>query len=378
MALSKSAPITIAAGHSGNYGAVGCGYREEILAKELVSLIVSGFKNLGYNIIDVSPKGSYGVNAQLVAEYTAANAVRGAQLHLCVHFNASNGAGHGTESWIYAHGNVANGYANAITNAIANCAGFTNRGVKASGNSLCIPRRVNQPVVLIETCFIDNKGDMDKYIANKAKIASAIVNSLTGSNVSVASPAPSKPSNSAPSTSQSTSSVERAKQYVGSRCKELQEKLIKCGYSCGSYGADGIFGRATYDALVKFQKENGLAPDGLAGPATFAKLDAVITEKNKPAGDSWIRRLQKECNKQGFSKQAVDGIAGPATLEGCPTLKIGARGNITKLLQEKLNISADGIFGGGTKSRVINYQKSKGLTADGIVGKNTWRKLLGM
>ena len=170
----------------------------EVLAKELVGLIVSGFKNLGYNIVDVSPKGSYGVNAQLVAEYTAANAVRGAQLHLCVHFNASNGAGHGTESWIYAHGNAANVYANAITNAIANCAGFTNRGVKASGNSLCIPRRVNQPVVLIETCFIDNRGDMDKYIANKAKIASAIVNSLTGGHVSVGSPAPSKPSNPTP------------------------------------------------------------------------------------------------------------------------------------------------------------------------------------
>ena len=61
---------------------------------------------------------------------------------------------------------------------------------------------------------------------------------------------------------------------------------------------------------------------------------------------------------------------------GCPTLKIGSKGNITKLLQERLNISADGIFGVGTKSRVINYQKSKGLVADGIVGRNTWRKLL--
>ena len=376
MALSKSAPITIAAGHSGNYGAVGCGYREEILAKELVSLIVSGFKNLGYNIVDVSPKGSYGVSAQLAAEYNAANAVRGAQLHLCVHFNASNGAGHGTESWIYAHGNAANGYANAITNAIANCAGFTNRGVKASGNSLCIPRRVNQPVVLIETCFIDNRGDMDKYIANKAKIASAIVNSLTGGHVSVASPAPSKPAN--PTPAPANDPVKKGKEYVGSRCKELQVKLIKCGYSVGPSGADGDFGVNTYNALIKFQKDNGLTPDGLAGPATFAKLGAIIAAKNKPAGDPWIRRLQEECNKQGFSKQVVDGIAGPATLEGCPMLRQGARGNITKLLQERLNISADGIFGAGTKSRVINYQKSKGLTADGVVGKNTWRKLLGM
>ena len=93
-------------------------------------------------------------------------------------------------------------------------------------------------------------------------------------------------------------------------------------------------------------------------------------------GDDWVRRLQQECNNQGFSKQKVDGIVGPATLAGCPVLKNGAKGNITKLLQEKLGISVDGIFGNETKKAVISYQKSKGLSADGIVGKETWRKLL--
>lgn len=95
-------------------------------------------------------------------------------------------------------------------------------------------------------------------------------------------------------------------------------------------------------------------------------------------GDDWVRRLQEECNKQGFSKQNVDGIAGPATLAGCPIVKIGAKGNITKLLQERLGITADGIFGSDTKAAVISYQKANGLSADGIVGQNTWRKLLNL
>ena len=95
-------------------------------------------------------------------------------------------------------------------------------------------------------------------------------------------------------------------------------------------------------------------------------------------GDDWVRRLQQECNNQGFSKQKVDGIAGPATLAGCPVLKNGAKGNITKLLQEKLGISVDGIFGNETKKAVIKYQKNKGLSADGIVGQNTWKYLLGL
>ena len=110
------------------------------------------------------------------------------------------------------------------------------------------------------------------------------------------------------------------------------------------------------------------------------EINTPSTSQNQFAttftGDDWVRRLQQECNNQGFSKQKVDGIAGPATLAGCPVLKNGAKGNITKLLQEKLGISADGIFGNETKKAVISYQKSKGLSADGIVGKETWKKLL--
>ena len=35
----------------------------------------------------------------------------------------------------------------------------------------------------------------------------------------------------------------------------------------------------------------------------------------------------------------------------------------------------DGIFGGRTEEAVRNYQRSRGLAADGIVGCNTWRSL---
>lgn len=107
------------------------------------------------------------------------------------------------------------------------------------------------------------------------------------------------------------------------------------------------------------------------------------TPTPKPSGDAWVRSLQAELNAQGFrdsngNKLVVDGIAGAKTLSACPTLRIGARGNITKLMQQKIGVVADGIFGNNTKQAVINYQKSKGLVADGIVGRNTWRKLLGL
>ena len=94
--------------------------------------------------------------------------------------------------------------------------------------------------------------------------------------------------------------------------------------------------------------------------------------------------LQGECNNQGFSNQPVDGICGAKTLAGCPTLELGAKGNITKLLQKVLkafgiaNLKIDGIFGEETYKAVIAYQKLKLLTPDGIVGPNTWKALLGL
>ncbi|WP_083553395.1 peptidoglycan-binding protein [Clostridium intestinale] len=55
---------------------------------------------------------------------------------------------------------------------------------------------------------------------------------------------------------------------------------------------------------------------------------------------------------------------------------------MTRLAQERLNTlgfncgTADGIFGEKTRVAVIAFQVSGGLSADGIVGQNTWRKLL--
>lgn len=61
----------------------------------------------------------------------------------------------------------------------------------------------------------------------------------------------------------------------GSQVTLVQQKLREYGYLTGA--ADGIFGRETYDAVILFQKRNGLTVDGRVGSATAAALGITLT-----------------------------------------------------------------------------------------------------
>lgn len=58
----------------------------------------------------------------------------------------------------------------------------------------------------------------------------------------------------------------------GDEVKALQQQLIALGYDLGKWGADGDFGSATENAVKAFQKDNGLAVDGIVGPSTLEAL----------------------------------------------------------------------------------------------------------
>lgn len=60
---------------------------------------------------------------------------------------------------------------------------------------------------------------------------------------------------------------------LGSRGQEvtnIQTRLKNWGYYSG--GVDGIYGSRTQSAVKSFQRKNNLTPDGIAGPATLAKI----------------------------------------------------------------------------------------------------------
>ena len=104
---------------------------------------------------------------------------------------------------------------------------------------------------------------------------------------------------------------------------------------------------------------------------------------NDSNGGQVMRRNRSKKNVLGVGRPNYD-----EEKEYCEvkleTLKKGSKGDNVKALQILLigygfdcgNYGADGDFGSATNEAVRNYQKAKGLTVDGIVGKNTWKKIL--
>ena len=62
----------------------------------------------------------------------------------------------------------------------------------------------------------------------------------------------------------------------GEMVSRVQQKLKQYGYFSGA--VDGLFGQKTYDAVVWFQKKNGLKADGVVGNATAAALGIAMND----------------------------------------------------------------------------------------------------
>ena len=151
----------------------------------------------------------------------------------------------------------------------------------------------------------------------------------------------------ASSSSSSSSATRLEKGSTGSDVKDLQTKLKKLGY----YDAyvDGDYGDTTVAAVKAFQKKYNLTADGVAGSETLKKLDSAYKNADSDKDDGSLRK--------------------------------GATGTAVKTLQTNLKklgfytAYVDGSFGSTTESAVKAFQKKYGLTADGVAGSATLKKI---
>ena len=163
-----------------------------------------------------------------------------------------------------------------------------------------------------------------------------------------------------------------------------------------------LFTLAGFTTLVGHQytekgKVNGISTDvdmNVFNENIFLnKVDTSINKSNSSINKNvdWLSEYLKSWNWKEWVEKLqrtigvnIDKIVGPITLKACTLLKKGMYGELVKRLQEVLKAygfncgDIDGIFGDNTYNAVVAFQKSRGLVADGIVGQNTWRKILGL
>jgi peptidoglycan hydrolase-like protein with peptidoglycan-binding domain len=128
--------------------------------------------------------------------------------------------------------------------------------------------------------------------------------------------------------------------------RDLQEALKALGQNPGPI--DGVFGGQTEAAVRAFQQAKGITVDGVVGTITWRNIDegdqSEPVLRNGSTGLP-VRRLQ---SRMSAFKSEPDG--------GFPFDTGGV----------------DGRFGPKTEAAVKVLQQQRGITVDGVVGRQTW------
>ncbi|MGJ3252745.1 MAG: peptidoglycan-binding protein [Elainellaceae cyanobacterium] len=224
--------------------------------------------------------------------------------------------------------------------------------------------------------------------------------------------------------SQITADVTLQLESTGEAVTALQQRLTDLGYYDGPI--TGYFGPLTEDAVMRFQAANGLTADGIVGASTTDALRGSSQSASSAAdgllqldstGEA-VTALQTQLQNLGYYNGPVSGYFGPLTqaavidfqqanglvadgIVGSSTetalqqsaqpttastsaprdedglLEVGEVGTQVINIQRRLTElgyydgAIDGDYGVLTEQAVTEFQRSQGLTADGVVGPNT-------
>jgi len=77
------------------------------------------------------------------------------------------------------------------------------------------------------------------------------------------------------------------------KVEAIQQALINAGYDIGPTGVDGVFGKNTRNAVIKYQKDNGIKQTGNVGPVTAGKLGTQPLTSGKPSTQTQTKTTPK-------------------------------------------------------------------------------------
>ncbi|NJO40513.1 MAG: hypothetical protein HC769_00990 [Cyanobacteria bacterium CRU_2_1] len=145
----------------------------------------------------------------------------------------------------------------------------------------------------------------------------------------------------------------------GDQVAELQRRLAALGYYEGEIS--GVFDRQTEAAVIQFQQDNGLTADGIVGASTTDALrrpTEEIARSPSPAPTTTIPPTTSTATPDRTT----------------PLLRVGDSGTEVSALQTRLKElgfyqgEVTGSYDRPTEAAVIAFQRSQGLTPDGIAG----------
>ena len=188
-------------------GASGC-FSETIEDRNVKNKVIALLRAEGHTVYDCTDENGT-TQSKNLANIVALQNQHTVDLDISIHFNASNGQGHGTE--VLQYSSKTQSYSERIVNNIA-ALGFKNRGVK-DGKKLYVLRKSKNKAILIECCFCDNAEDAKIY--NADKMASAIVSGILNKNVEISDSSP------APTTNTTSAQLYRVRKSWGDAKSQL-------------------------------------------------------------------------------------------------------------------------------------------------------------
>jgi len=128
--------------------------------------------------------------------------------------------------------------------------------------------------------------------------------------------------------------------------------------------------------------------DGYGRPNYDPEPSEETTEKVETTPDPvkiTVKEWQTAAIADGFEfpKYGADGVWGAECVSVARKAVVKVRNtykykNLTRLVQRVVGVTVDGLCGKQTDAAIREYQRENGLTVDGEVGLNTWRKILGV
>lgn len=343
--------IALSAGHNvyvGKYfdcGACRNPYVEADITKETVRRLIPLLQAQGHIVKDVTPYNEkFGHKKDSHVKRCKAVDAFNADLFLDIHVNA--GGGRGVEVWVHNMESKSVPYAQKICNNISTIAGIPSRGIKTKPAFWSVSL-TKKPAMIIEGAFIDSS-DMEKldatnYARSIAKAFGKVEKQITKPNISN-------------ELYRVRKSWNNPKSQIGAfRNLNNAKKLVDNNRSYKVYNSKG----------VQVYPKKSVSKSS----QTWRKY---ITGRE-------VRNLQTELNKQYKLGVKVDGYFGDEMEAKCTVnIRYGAKGNLTRIIQGRLiakgykpNNGLDGSFGFSTHQKVVQFQRSRKILDNGIVGKYT-------